>query len=282
MRSFLPSITVIIPCFNPPVSFLQETLESVRRSTFQNYAVLIVNDGSTDPAFLSALEPAQAADPRLQVIHHPENRGLSAARNTGVEHCTTPYFVQLDADDQLAPTFIEKCLWALESHPEWSFCSAWVVGFGAKEYLWNKGFERGADFLVLNQVTATAVIRREADRAIGGHDETIREGCEDWDYWLKMAAHGLWGGTIPEYLICYRCHTPPTYWRNRDHWLYGLLFMIKLRRRYPRLWKEGFPFPCVIPSMQSLPGPVYWYRVLRQTLYRLRLGVARRFSPNAA
>lgn len=282
-------ITIIIPCLNTAPHLLEETLRSIRGSTFQNYSVVIVNDGSTDPETLAALSRAESSDARLRVIHHPENRGLSAARNTGVAACQTPYFLQLDADDLIEPTFIEKCLWALEAHPEWSFCNAWVKAFGAREYLWQRGFERRTDFLAENQVTSIAVIRREADRAIGGHDESIRDGLEDWDYWLRMAAYGYWGGTIPEFLIRYRQHDIPTQWPNRDNIRKRMEFRQYLRRRYPKLWKRnGFPRPThpakrpvlsVIPFSNPVPKQAGKPRVLL-ILPWLNLGGADKFNLN--
>src|SRR5579859_459409 len=236
-------ICIVTPFYNTGPVF-HDTAEYVFRQTYQDWEWLIVDDGSTDPQALALLAHYAARDSRVRVIRHPQNRGLSAARNTGVEHCQTPYFLQLDADDLIEPTFIEKCLWALESHTEWSFCNAWSIGFGSKEFMWDRGFGLGRDFLAENQVTPTAVIRRKADRDIGGHDESIRDGLEDWDYWLKMAAHGYWGGTLPEYLTRYRHHATPTFWPNRDDPARKAAFRREMRRRYPALWQRGgFPAP---------------------------------------
>lgn len=246
-------VTVIIPCFNPPAAIFAQTLESVLRSTFQDCLILVVSDGSTDPGYLAVLADAKADHPRLQVIEHAENRGLSAARNTGVAACRTPFFLQLDADDLIEPTFIEKGLWALASHPEWHFCNSWSVGFGAKNFLWDRGFDRRLDFLAENQVTPTAIIRRSSDRAIGGHDESIRAGCEDWDYWLKMASHGYWGSTIPEYLTRYRHHATPIFWPNRDDPVQKARFHRQLRQRYPQLWRRG-GFPSVPVHVERSPN----------------------------
>jgi glycosyltransferase involved in cell wall biosynthesis/GT2 family glycosyltransferase len=242
-------ILIITPFYNAGPEFTA-TAESVLQQTFTDWEWLIVDDGSTQPESLAMLAGYEGSDPRLHVIHNTPNRGLSAARNAGVARCQAPYFLQLDADDLLEPTFVEKCLWALESHPEWSFCNSWSVGFGSKEFLWPRGFELGRDFLAENQVTPAAVIRRSADRAIGGHDETIRDGLEDWDYWLNMAAHGLWGGTIPEYLTRYRHHATPTFWPNRDDPRRKVEFRREMRRRYPALWRRG-GFPAVRPPLNG-------------------------------
>lgn len=235
-------VTVAVPCFNPDPAQLAEAIGSVVRSTLRPAEVLLIDDGSTRPETLAALA-AYAEAPGLRVVRHSENRGLAAARNTGMAEARTPLVLQLDADDLIDPTFIEKAVWALDCHPEWAFVNAWVLAFGAKTYTWRLGFERREDFLSENQTVSIALVRRAIDRAIGGHDESIRGGLEDWDYWLKMANAGHWGGTIPEPLIFYRQHPQPTNWPNRNDAEKRARFRDELRRKYPRLWRGGFPKP---------------------------------------
>jgi len=225
-------ISVIIPCYNPPLSVFRKTLISLKNSTLKDFYLIIVDDGSTNRLFLDILPESF---PNAKIIKHELNRGLSAARNTGVANCETPLFLQIDADDLIAPTFLEKARDALILHPKWGFCNAWSKGIGAKNYLWSKGFECGSEFFWDNQVPATAVIRREADRAIGGHDESIHNGNEDWDYWLRMAANGIWGGTLSECLIFYRHHHTPTFWPDRDDPVRKARFKLKMWWRYKNL-----------------------------------------------
>ncbi len=236
----LPSSTVVIPCFNPNPEHLDEAVRSALASTLAPREILLIDDGTTLPEAAEALK-SWAHHPAVRVITHPENKGLSAARNTGMQAAQTDLVLQLDADDRIDPTFLEKATWALACHPNWSFVNAWVRAVGANDYVWTRGFEAARDFLADNQVNPIALIRRSADRAIGGHDETIRGGMEDWDYWLKMAVHGYWGGTIPEVLIEYRIHPQPTFWPNRDHPEQRQAFRRQLRERYAVLWEKGFP-----------------------------------------
>jgi len=237
---FVQPVTVAIPCYNPDPQHLSEAVRSALASTLPPAEVLLIDDGSTRAESLAAIR-GWAGHPTIRVITHAENRGLAAARNTGMAEARTDLVLQLDADDRIDPTFIEKAVWALACHPEWSFVNAWVRAFGAKEYLWTRGFEAGRDFLADNQTNPIAVIRRAADRAIGGHTEAIRGGMEDWDYWLKMAAHGFWGGTIAEVLLHYRIHPQATFWPNRDDPQKRQRFRRELRERYPDLWKHGIP-----------------------------------------
>ncbi len=236
-----PVVSIITPYYNTG-SVFHETARTVLRQSLQAWEWLIINDGSTDTAALDVLNSYRTCDPRIRVIDHPENRGPGVTRNTGFREARTSYVVQLDSDDLLEPTAIEKWYWFLQAYPEYSFVKGYNVGFGEQEYLWQKGFESVTAFLDENQVAVTGMIRREVHQAVGGYDESNRAGLEDWDFWLKCASQGFWGATIPEFLDWYR--------RRADHsdrwsnWSYAgrhSVFQNQLRQRYPQLWQRGFP-----------------------------------------
>ena len=110
------------------------------------------------------------------------------------------------------------------------------VGFGAETYLWTSGFHEGPAFLSANRVDMTSLIRRDVHRAVGGFDESIRGGLEDWEFWLRCADAGFWGGTLPEYLDWYRRR--PSHgdrWENWDGGERERRFARDLRSRFPRL-----------------------------------------------
>ncbi len=238
-----PQVTIITPFLDAGPVFL-DTARSVLRQSFQQWEWLIVNDGSTDAGSLAILDEYRGADPRIRVIDHPVNRGLSAARNSAAGAARTPYIVQLDSDDLLEPTAVEKWWWCLESNPQLAFVKGYSVGFGAQHYLWSRGFHEGRAFLEDNLVDATSMIRYEVFQAVGGSDESIRGGLEDWDFWLRCAAAGHWGDSIPEYLNWYRRRPSQTdRWPNlRPEQRHGA-FKRRLRRRYPGLWSGTFPQP---------------------------------------
>ncbi|HEY5611355.1 MAG TPA: glycosyltransferase family A protein, partial [Thermoanaerobaculia bacterium] len=95
--------------------FLGEGIDSVLASTFQDFEILVINDGSTDPATLETLRSLEGRD-RVRVVHQ-ENQGLAAARNKGAALGRGKYVIALDADDRVAPTYLEKCVWVLEHYP---------------------------------------------------------------------------------------------------------------------------------------------------------------------
>lgn len=239
-----PGVTVITPWFNVGPVF-HETTESLLRQTFQQWEWLIVNDGSTDPAALKELETyRQSGDERIRVIDMAANAGPSAARNRGVAEARASLVYHLDADDLIEPTVIEKCYWYLLTHPRCPWVNGWSVAFGADRYLWRKGFGEAGRFLSDNWVTGRAMVRVAAHREIGGYDEEIRGGYEDWAFWLKGAQKGLWGVTLPEFFDWYR--------QRENHWQrwenlaapkQREVFRKAVRTRFGSLRAERFPGP---------------------------------------
>lgn len=195
-------VSVVTPYYNTK-EFFVETFVSLLAQSLQNWEWVIVDDGSTDASSVSRLADVAAQDPRILVVRQ-ENAGPAAARNTGFRASSGRYICLLDSDDMVEPTYLEKCVWFLESNPEFAFCNTYSVVFDEQEYLWTKGFERGVDFLRANSGPPISVIRRQAYADCGGFDAAIRFGHEDWDFWLAMAKVGHWGYTIPEYLQWYR------------------------------------------------------------------------------
>lgn len=239
--SAAPKLTVITPYFNTGPIF-EETARSIFNQSFQQWEWLIINDASSEPQSLSVLEKYRARDPRVRVIDHQVNLGLSGARNTGFMEARTPLVMQIDSDDLLEPTTLEKMAWYLETHPEAGFVHGYSVGFGAETYLWKHGFHRGAEFLNENFVTATAMIRRSVHQRTGGFCVALRGGLEDWDFWLKCASHGIWGGDIPEFLDWYRRRPS-----HGDRWSSLADERVRAQRkrdllnRYPSLSPATFP-----------------------------------------
>ena len=237
-----PAATIVTPFYNTGTIF-HETARSVMRQSFQQWEWLIVNDGSTNPEALAVLDSYRNKDTRIRVIDHAVNQGLSAGRNAGYGAARTEYVVQLDSDDLLEPTAIEKWVWLLESYPEFAFVKGYSVGFDAQVYLWEKGFHNGSVFLDQNVVDPTSAVRRRVHQAVGGYDETNRAGLEDWDFWLRCASQGYWGTTLPEYLNWYRRReNHGERWGNWDGGEREAAFRKKLRQRYSRLW-DDFPAP---------------------------------------
>jgi len=104
-------VTVIVPGFDVE-PYVTDALDSLRAQTFEAWTAILVDDGSDD-ATGALFDAAAAADARFQVVHHPERRGLGAARNTGLDRVGTPFLAFLDADDVMAPHALERLVGTL-------------------------------------------------------------------------------------------------------------------------------------------------------------------------
>ena len=98
-----PLVSIIVPCYNA-ANYIKETVSSVLAQTFQNFEVIIINDGSIDDStkIIKALK-----DSRVQLVEQ-ENQGVSSSRNNGIGLAKGEFIVFLDADDFLHPSFLER------------------------------------------------------------------------------------------------------------------------------------------------------------------------------
>ncbi|MCW5755418.1 MAG: glycosyltransferase [Phycisphaeraceae bacterium] len=238
-----PLVSVITPFHDDGDEFL-ETAACVLGQSLQAIEWIIINDASTRPESLALLEACRGGqrDPRIRVIDLEANRGPGAARNAGVRAARAPYVFLLDSDDLIEPTTLEKGLWFLETHPACAFVKGYSVAFGAKQHLWDKTFRAGERFLDHNCATITTMLRREVFLAVGGYDESIRHGMEDWEFWLKCAAAGFWGDAIPEYLDWYRRRERhDDVWHDWDGDERQKAFRERMRDRYVPVLKGRWP-----------------------------------------
>eukprot|EP01133_Synstelium_polycarpum_P015137 gene15137-17916_t len=236
-----PIITILTPFYNiGPI--LHETAASVLGQSLQAFQWIIVNDGSPNKTLVrDSLGPYRAMkDPRILILDLPKNVGLPGARNEALKHATGRYLVLLDPDDLIEHTYLEKAVWFLETHPHYTLTNAWSIGFGHKEYTWQKGYQNGDINLKENMITVASVMRTEILRKIGGFDAKLKTGMEDWDLWMRMADNGHWGHTLEEFHFWYRV-SPPGKWASIYNETKFNEFMAGQKRKYPTAFSQGVP-----------------------------------------
>jgi glycosyltransferase involved in cell wall biosynthesis len=205
-----PRVSVITPAYNA-ARFLAETIESVRRQTFEDWELLIVDDGSTDDT-VAIVERCAASDRRIRLLRQA-NAGPSAARNHGMRAAHGTFFAFLDSDDQWLPTFLEHQLGVFAMHPETSLVTTTAYDLGGPR----DGQSRrrpSADYPVLtldeiiqndSAVFIMTVFRREVFEQIGGLDEA-QWRSEDYDFWIRAALAGFVFRVSTQPLALYRHH----------------------------------------------------------------------------
>ena len=207
-----PGVTVVITYHNEDHKILDRAWRSVLNQTVVPHETIIVDDGS---------------DPPLQMFFHPlaktkvvrvTNRGLPAARNTGLMLCKTEAILFLDSDDWLDPTYIEKTLPLLEN--------ADVVLTGLQEHgptrngTYMPGYNKHWSLVTIEDLWRTnlfyycSLMRTELLREIGGYNTLMagawnqNGGLEDWDLTLDLMTRGARYAAVEEVLFHYDTSNP--------------------------------------------------------------------------
>jgi glycosyltransferase involved in cell wall biosynthesis len=182
-------------------AYLDQAVQSVLCQSFEDFEIIIIDDGSTDPATRHLFTSYRR--PKTRILR-TLNQGLAKARNLGIEEAKGRYISCLDADDLLEPDFLRHTVEVLEANPSFAFASCWLKTFGDRNFEWSST----CDFpwlLVGNTVCTAALTRREALAVVGGFDAGMPvAGYEDWDLAISLVERGLRGTVIPEYLFRYR------------------------------------------------------------------------------
>lgn len=106
--SSLPLVSVVIPAFNPPAELFKSCIDSVTSQSYENLEIIVVDDGSQRD-YASLIDRITAGDIRVHIVRQ-ENAGEGGARNTGIENVNGKYVMFVDADDGLAPGWIETAV----------------------------------------------------------------------------------------------------------------------------------------------------------------------------
>jgi len=181
-------VSIIIPCYNDG-NFLPDVLGSIVPETMQYPTeVLVVNDGSTNEETLEILDGITIEHPHVRVLHKP-NGGLSSARNFGVSKSIGEFILPLDSDDLLEPDFVNAAAKHLIDHPDSDIVFGNRRHFQDEDKVWIANYDPIQQVYV-NQLPATAMYRRTTFEKIGGYDESMKLGYEDWEFWLHAMSKG--------------------------------------------------------------------------------------------
>ena len=229
MANSNPKISVVIPAYNAE-KFLRETVQSVLDQSFEDWELVIVNDGSKD----QTLEVAQACaslDSRIRVLDK-QNGGVSSTRNLGVSAANknSAYVIFLDADDVWETFALSTLFDFLENNPESVAAYGLASAMDINSMSINPGkleahqlnrycvvdkklrkVENSApatfDIISFHNCIQTAgciLIRRSIFERVGQFDQEL-SGVADWDMWLKISAIGNIS-TFPSAILKYRMH----------------------------------------------------------------------------
>ncbi|MBP51931.1 MAG: glycosyl transferase [Opitutae bacterium] len=182
------SISVVIPCLNRVIE-LQRALKSIYQQTKQPDQIIVVDDGSEQP-----LEPQISPFfPKVEWLTQ-ENRGVSSARNFGIQNASGDWIALLDSDDEWTPEKLESHIWIHQQKPDLLASHTneiWIRN--GNQVVPPKYLDKSNHELFQRSLTrclicpSSAFIHRSIFRKIGSFDETLT-ACEDYDFWLRLLA----------------------------------------------------------------------------------------------
>jgi glycosyltransferase involved in cell wall biosynthesis len=193
---------VIVPCYNGE-RFLDSLMASLEAQTVQDFEIVIVDDGSDDG--VTARKLASLKD-RARVIRQ-DNAGPAAARNVAIRAARADIVAMVDCDDTVDPRFLTETVPLLAAAPsEIGMVVAHPRLTGAATGVARCYFNR-FDLLFTNTLSVALVLRKRCWLAVGGYDESMREGYEDWDFSLRLAEAGFRAIEVPKPLYNYHIHS---------------------------------------------------------------------------
>lgn len=196
----MTSASIVITCYNLG-AFLQEALDSALAQTHRDFEVLLVDDGSTDPATVALLDRLPP-HPRLRVLR-TANQGVARARNYGIGLARGGFILPLDADDRIHPEYLERAVELLLARPAVGFVGCHFRTFGERETEHRPAAYRLPDLLIENSAPVASVFRRECWERSGGYCPELNS-IEDWDQWIAFLELGYEGAVLPEIYFEYR------------------------------------------------------------------------------
>ncbi len=195
------NVTVIIPCYNDG-KFIIEAVDSILNQTIQADRIIIVDDGSGQET-KNVLKNIKNSI--VQIVYQ-ENKGVSNARNTAIKLAQTDYILNLDADDYFEPSFIEKAVDVLNNNNQIVAVSSYCRAFKNDKTIEiiNPLGGKLKDFIVINNGRASSMFLKKSWEAVGGFDEKMHEGYEDWEFWIAILEQEGTMYIIKEVLSHYR------------------------------------------------------------------------------
>lgn len=260
-----PKVSVIMPVYNMAHGqALQQAVASIQRQDFDDWELIICDDGSTDHTW-KLLQKMAVRDSRICLIHSTRNRKAGYARNLCIQKARGRYIAMMDADDRSAPGRLKVQYEYLEKHKELDFAGCrgefFISSIGDDKQCYPYcRLPQPEDFLFsLPYVHASVMFRKTALEQVGGYDSSrFAVRAEDYDLLLRMYAAGLRGGNINEVL----------YYIRRDAQQYK-------RRKYRYRFHEAFIKYRGFYKLRIMPkGAVYALKPLLVGLFPVRLTVA--------
>ncbi len=181
-------VSVIVPCYNQSV-YIAETLESVLCQTYNCWECIIINDGSTDNSEEVILNFCKR-DSRFKYLYQT-NQGIVAARNNAIKQCNGKYILPLDGDDIIIKEYLELAVKKLDEDDKIDLVYCEVTKFRDlhEERLVLPDLNL-RNILHTGCCVNSSVFRKKAFEKIGGYKPEMKDGWEDWEFFISLLENG--------------------------------------------------------------------------------------------
>ncbi len=206
-------VSILMPAYNAE-RYLAETIDSILAQTYQNFELLIIDDGSKDNTLAIAKSYAKK-DQRIKVISQA-NSGVSNTLNRGIELIENEWICRMDADDLMMPNRIERQLAFIQEHPDIAVASSFIYNIDEHGRIiaqYQSKFTTKAvvdEYVRTNQMInfhhPAVIMRKSIIQAVGGYRGQFLV-AQDCDLWNRVVEQGYTVLVQPEYLVKYRIHS---------------------------------------------------------------------------
>lgn len=178
-----PLVSVIVPVYNQ-ADYLTETLNSVLSQTYTQWECVIINDGSSDDSERIAKDFCQK-DKRFLYIFQ-KNMGVVSARNNAINNSSGKYILPLDGDDIILPDYLDLAVNVMEKNPDINLVYCDVEFIGSRSGKLHLPKLTLKNILQAGCCVCTSMFKRESFDKIGGFKEEMKEGVEDWEFFISL------------------------------------------------------------------------------------------------
>ncbi len=204
-----PLVSIIIPSYNR-ARIIPQAIQSVLNQTYENWELLIVDDGSSIPFELEST----LKDPRIQILRNATNQGAAAARNKGIHHAKGVYIAFLDTDDQWLPHKLEKQVAFLQNSPPTvggcvTACHLIYPHKKKIRYIPIIDFYQQSIRGEHMSAGSTLLFKRECLAKVGLQSTDLKR-LEDWEWQINFSKYYTWHA-LPEALASIYVNTPPDF-----------------------------------------------------------------------
>lgn len=182
-----PKISIVIPCYND-AKYIRQSVQSAFDQTYANKEIIVVDDGSD---LITKNELFKIAS-KMDLLITQENKGVSEARNVGIEKADGEFIVTLDSDDYFEPEFCENAILEFMKDSKISIVTCYTNWFKniQDSEIYKPSGGKLEDILLSNVAMGSTMFRKNSWNKVGGYDIKMINGFEDWEFYIRLLMDG--------------------------------------------------------------------------------------------